>query len=277
MTQFYSTGNGGMGFGAQAGGGQPGACRSVTHDMATNPAWIALFHERLGATFDPATQGMISLIDFSMDIATFADASHYGGQHAGLALRQNSAIYVGPFVVNGLTSWLTVEQNGLAADSFTEYQGTGHPDFSTGAAPIQFGFVTGNHNPPGGAPASQTIVGYDNWSVSLMLDVSGVPGASRPVTELRANVPNPFRSTTRIDFELARPGPASIRIFDVSGKLARSFHLPNQPQGPASLTWDGRDASGRSMPDGVYFYRLETGDDVRTRRMTLLRGQAMLR
>jgi len=35
--------------------------------------------------------------------------------------------------------------------------------------------------------------------------------------------------------------------------------------------WDGRDVSGRDVGSGVYFVRVEIGDDIRTRKVTLLR------
>lgn len=272
VSQVYTSGNGGSGSGAQmAGGGNPGSCWVTTHNMATNPARIALFHARAGATFNPATQGVINSINFSMDIRTISDPNGYGGQHAGLAVRQNSIVYVAPFVGNGSMSWLTRSQSALTAGNFTEYDGPGHPDFTLGGAPMQFGFLTGNHNPPGGAPASQTHVAYDNWSMSLTYDLSGVTEAAPPATQLNANVPNPFRTATRIDFEVARPGPASILVYDVSGRLLRTFRLRMESGGSASVTWDGRTDSGMSVPGGVYFCRLRTEDGVLTRRMTLLR------
>ena len=43
------------------------------------------------------------------------------------------------------------------------------------------------------------------------------------------------------------------------------------PAGFHTAIWDGRDGSGRRVTAGVYFYRLETGDSVESRKMIVLR------
>jgi hypothetical protein len=37
------------------------------------------------------------------------------------------------------------------------------------------------------------------------------------------------------------------------------------------VAWDGRDDAGRSMPAGVYFYRLEAGEYRETKSMVLVK------
>jgi hypothetical protein len=43
------------------------------------------------------------------------------------------------------------------------------------------------------------------------------------------------------------------------------------PAGPASRLWDGRDEAGHQVPAGVYFYRLEAGGEVLTRKLLVIR------
>jgi flagellar hook assembly protein FlgD len=44
-------------------------------------------------------------------------------------------------------------------------------------------------------------------------------------------------------------------------------------QGPGyhTVTWDGKDGSGKRVPSGVYFYRLSVGEFTATRRMLLMK------
>ena len=59
-------------------------------------------------------------------------------------------------------------------------------------------------------------------------------------------------------------------IFDVAGRQVRRFQGLGG-QGLNSVTWDGRDDTGRSVASGVYLYRLVTPAGSEARRMTLLR------
>ena len=88
-------------------------------------------------------------------------------------------------------------------------------------------------------------------------------------SHLVAGVPNPFNPRTTIHFELARSGDATIRIFDVAGRLVRDFELSDRPAGGNTIDWDGRDARGRIAPNGTYLVRLDTVEAQDTMRVTL--------
>lgn len=93
-----------------------------------------------------------------------------------------------------------------------------------------------------------------------------------PTLVLRQNRPNPFAAGTAITFELPRPLRVTLRVFDAQGRLVRTL-LSDAPL-PASaheVLWDGRSTGGVSVPSGLYFYRLETGEKVLTKRMLRLK------
>lgn len=78
--------------------------------------------------------------------------------------------------------------------------------------------------------------------------------------------PNPFESVTRLGFRLDRPGPATLRVFDVLGReMARPVD---------SWFATGRhevSIDGASWPPGVYWVRFDAGGVLLTRRVTLVR------
>jgi hypothetical protein len=95
------------------------------------------------------------------------------------------------------------------------------------------------------------------------------PGAAPAVTRLVGNHPNPFNPSTVIAFEIARPGPVRLSIFDVRGRLvARLVDRPMET-GRFEIPWDGRDGSGAATGSGVYYYRLEAQGYLKTQSMVM--------
>lgn len=83
----------------------------------------------------------------------------------------------------------------------------------------------------------------------------------RPVAGYRLRLgdcqPNPMNPSTRIPFELPSAGPASVKIYDISGRLIRNLIDGSVEAGPQSVVWDGRNTSGDLVGSGVYYIRLE--------------------
>jgi hypothetical protein len=88
---------------------------------------------------------------------------------------------------------------------------------------------------------------------------------------LRQNVPNPFRYTTAISFQLSQPARVRITIHNVAGRLVRGLLEADTPAGNHQVVWDGRDANGRSADSGIYFCRLSAAGESRVRQILLLR------
>ena len=109
--------------------------------------------------------------------------------------------------------------------------------------------------------------------VTMMVsDLSAVGDLPLPrVTALGQNVPNPFNPQTKIDFALPREARVELKIYDVRGALVRTLVSGNLDAGNHSVIWQGHDDRDQRVPSGVYFYRLQTGNDVLTKRMTMIK------
>jgi hypothetical protein len=90
-------------------------------------------------------------------------------------------------------------------------------------------------------------------------------------TSLNSNYPNPFNPSTTISFDLARSGKARLSVFNVKGQLVKELVDGDLAPGTHRITWNGLDAGGRGVSSGVYFYRLEAGDYVSTRKMLMIK------
>lgn len=83
--------------------------------------------------------------------------------------------------------------------------------------------------------------------------------------------PNPFNQMTTIKYQVAKGGAASLKIYNVLGQEVRVLAEGEHRAGRHQAVWDGRDGKGGRAASGIYFYRLESGRDRASGRLTLLR------
>lgn len=104
------------------------------------------------------------------------------------------------------------------------------------------------------------------------IDANGHLLPQRPAnTALHGNFPNPFNPRTIIRYELAEPGPISLRIYDVSGALVRVLEEADRESGRYEVGWSGDNGRGGKVASGVYFIRLTAPGFTQTRKMILLK------
>jgi len=107
---------------------------------------------------------------------------------------------------------------------------------------------------------------------ALFTSVEIKPGAELPSGfALSQNWPNPFNPATAIRFELLERAEVRLSVYNLKGQLINTVASGLYPAGAHQVMWDGRDAAGRDAAAGVYLYRLEAGQQVRTMKMTLMR------
>jgi len=98
-------------------------------------------------------------------------------------------------------------------------------------------------------------------------DALQVPTALR----LGQNYPNPFNPHTTITFALGKDAATSLSIFNTRGQKVRTLVNAPLTMGSHSITWDGRDDSGRALASGLYFYRLSSDGKAQTKKMLLMK------
>jgi hypothetical protein len=125
---------------------------------------------------------------------------------------------------------------------------------------VEFGF----ENDCGRGSSSQT---------SFLLGAPGsypvaTPSAIEPV--LGQNYPNPFNPQTILPLRMPTSGHASLRIYDVQGRLVRVLHEGMLAAGEHSMRWGGEDDRGRGVGAGVYLARFRAGPAAQVRRLVLI-------
>ena len=102
------------------------------------------------------------------------------------------------------------------------------------------------------------------YRIGAALGVTGVAGEPRPVGAAFA-VPNPFRSSTTLRSSTVRDRALRFTIVDVSGRTVARL------AGHGPIRWDGRAASGETVPAGVYFARPDGEADTGVVRLVRIR------
>ncbi len=100
---------------------------------------------------------------------------------------------------------------------------------------------------------------------SALTSVAAATAGAAEIT-LGQNVPNPFTSSTTIEFALSAPAEVSLSVFDVTGREVARLADGSMETGTHRIAWD---ANG--LASGVYLYRLQSGREVQTRRMVVAR------
>jgi len=106
------------------------------------------------------------------------------------------------------------------------------------------------------------------WSSTWIGESSvGIGDEIIPLTyALHPNYPNPFNPVTHIQFTIPEPTDVKLQIFDLLGKQVDVLVNEMLPIGHHQVIWNPRNLSS-----GFYFYKLEAGSFIQTRKMILLK------
>jgi flagellar hook assembly protein FlgD len=88
---------------------------------------------------------------------------------------------------------------------------------------------------------------------------------------LNQNYPNPFNPSTLIKFSVPQTSPVRITVYNMLGQQVRTLFSGVMEAGTQTLTFDGKDQSGRTLSSGTYIYRMSAGTFVETKKMMLMK------
>jgi hypothetical protein len=108
------------------------------------------------------------------------------------------------------------------------------------------------------------------WNVRGTTTGTGVKtanAAAPDVMTLNGNYPNPFNPTTKISFVLPATGAASLKVYNILGQeVATLVDGIVRGEEVQTVSFDGS-----ALASGVYYYRLQSGQKIETRKMVLIK------
>jgi|AP95_1055475.scaffolds.fasta_scaffold12841_3 hypothetical protein len=135
--------------------------------------------------------------------------------------------------------------------------------------PIFVDYANGDYTLAEGSPlyglgSDGEAIGDLRWATnpSMAIEEDNLPKRFR----LSQNYPNPFNPQTTIDFYLNKSGEVSLKIYDLEGRFITSPINGFKRSGHHSIRFDGKNLS-----NGIYFYQLQSGDEVSLRKMLLVK------
>lgn len=121
------------------------------------------------------------------------------------------------------------------------------------------------------------VQSYDNLMVlqseMIQFGMSDSP-ESEVVPEsvtLNQNWPNPFNPETTISFSTKEACFTKLAIYNPLGQKIKTLVNQSLNAGDYSYSWQGNDEDGKAVSSGIYFYILKSGDNIKTKKMVLLK------
>lgn len=93
-------------------------------------------------------------------------------------------------------------------------------------------------------------------------------------TTLSQNYPNPFNNQTVFEYTIAENMAnrrVTLEVYNVVGQKIATLVDETQPAGFYQVRWNTETNPGESLASGLYLYRLQIGDFVKTRQLTLIK------
>jgi parallel beta-helix repeat protein len=103
------------------------------------------------------------------------------------------------------------------------------------------------------------------FTTAVASAVEQLDGAVPTEYALRQNYPNPFNPATTIQFALPQSSHVSLKVYDALGRELTTLVSQELNPGYFTIRWNA------TVPSGIYFYRLQAGGYVKTRKMLLLK------
>lgn len=218
--------------------------------------------DSIGEQFEGTLEAALDIYYGPGDVSGNAFIAHGARGTTGREARHHSFTFQNPTAgadpgcggTNGIVDWFT--QNGIVSGSGPTYSFSGINYNSCGNAFDVTATIT-----LGGCPAPRQVASENGNRVA---QPEGAAAVSSSVVS--AAGPNPFASRTTIVYALTEAAHVRLAVYDVLGREVAVLVDEQVGAGSHSAAFEAG-----TLPSGTYVYRLEAGDHVTSRPITLVR------
>jgi photosystem II stability/assembly factor-like uncharacterized protein len=115
-----------------------------------------------------------------------------------------------------------------------------------------------------GYSAGKSVYKFSSDSSTMSISKSG--NDLPTIFNLRQNYPNPFNNSSVLIYSVSQSADIEIKVYDVLGNEIETLVNEKKQTGSYEITW-----YAEGLPSGVYFYRLQAGDYIETKKMVLMK------
>ncbi|MBE0432388.1 T9SS type A sorting domain-containing protein [candidate division WOR-3 bacterium] len=119
-------------------------------------------------------------------------------------------------------------------------------------------------------PVDNGLLVFDQVTRNIQF-ISEIGPEAQELIILNKNRPNPVDNFTEISFTINEPLYLTITIYNLIGEPVKQIARDRYLKGTHRVIWRADDAAGNLVPNGVYFYRLESDRGIAIKQLIVLR------
>lgn len=119
-------------------------------------------------------------------------------------------------------------------------------------------------------PADNGLIIFDPAAKNIQF-LSETAAEPQELIVLNKNSPNPVDDFTEISFTIKEPLHLTLTIYNLIGEPVKQIARDRYLMGTHRVIWRADDAAGKPVPNGVYFYRLESDRGIAIKQLIVLR------
>jgi len=107
---------------------------------------------------------------------------------------------------------------------------------------------------------------YNDCFSNVVIGINEISSSIPDDFILYQNYPNPFNPSTNLEFGISNLGFVTVKVYDMLGKEVKTLVNENLKAGKYKVEFNGS-----NLPSGIYFYKMEVGNFVSTKKMLLIK------